>query len=252
MDTKIISRGLKALCRSSAKHYPGIWLVTGILSGVYALYLAIEETPKAMEVIDKKKEEEGELGITEIVKSTWKIYVPSIAAETCSIFLILGSHGVLSKRYRALAAAYSFTSAAYGEYKNKVVSVIGEEKNREIMDKIADDHIQKNPLREAEIITTGWGKSLCYDIVSGRYFMSDTEQLKEAVNEINRRMLTEMFISLNDFYSEIGLPEISIGDDLGWNIDKGFIELSFSTKMSEDMRPCIVVNYYVLPEYRTF
>lgn len=82
--------------------------------------------------------------------------------------------------------------------------------------------------------------------------MSDIWRLKDAASELNRQMLTEMFISLNDFYSEIGLPEISIGNDLGWNIDKGFIELSFPTKMSEDMRPCIVVNYYVLPEYRTF
>ena len=35
-----------------------------------------------------------------------------------------------------------------------------------------------------------------------------------------------MYISLNDFYYEIGLDNIKLGDELGWNIDDGYIDLS--------------------------
>ena len=32
-------------------------------------------------------------------------------------------------------------------------------------------------------------------------------------------MMNDMYISLNDFYYEIGLDPIKIGSDIGWNID---------------------------------
>jgi hypothetical protein len=58
-----------------------------------------------------------------------------------------------------------------------------------------------------------------------------------------------MYVSLNDFYYEIGLRSTAMGDDLGWNIDKGLIELGFSTQLSEDGSPCLVVDYQVAPMY---
>jgi hypothetical protein len=90
---------------------------------------------------------------------------------------------------------------------------------------------------------------LCYDAVSGRYFKSDIDKLKKAENILNRRLVEEMSISLNDFYYEIDLPEIDIGDDLGWNIDKGYIELMFSAQLAEDGTPCLVVGFQVTPKW---
>ena len=62
-------------------------------------------------------------------------------------------------------------------------------------------------------------------------------------------MRDEMYISLNEFYYEIGLNPISIGDDLGWNIDHGYIELSFSSQLTDDGNPCLVIDYQVTPRY---
>ena len=58
-----------------------------------------------------------------------------------------------------------------------------------------------------------------------------------------------MYVSLNDFYSEIGLPEVSIGEDLGWNMDDGYIEIDFSSQLSEDERPCLVLEFNISPRY---
>ena len=62
-------------------------------------------------------------------------------------------------------------------------------------------------------------------------------------------MLGDMYVSLNDFYYELGLKGTDLGDQLGWNINRGFIDLRFSTQLSEDDTPCLVIDYAVPPRY---
>ena len=55
-------------------------------------------------------------------------------------------------------------------------------------------------------------------------------------------MRDEMYISLNEFYYAIGLDGIKVGEDLGWNIDTGYIELDFSSQLAKDDTPCLVID----------
>ena len=75
------------------------------------------------------------------------------------------------------------------------------------------------------------------------------DKIKKAENELNRQMRDEMYISLNDFYYEIGLDNIKLGDELGWNINDGYIDLSFSSQLTSDETPCLVIDYAVAPRY---
>ena len=84
---------------------------------------------------------------------------------------------------------------------------------------------------------------------SGRYFKSDIEKIKKAECELNRQMLDDMYVSLNDFYYEIGLDSVKLGDELGWNVDSGYIDLSFSSQLASDGTPCLVIDYSVAPRY---
>ena len=79
-----------------------------------------------------------------------------------------------------------------------MVETIGKKKEQAIRDDIAKDRVTANPVRE--VVVTDRGSTLCYDSLSGRYFKSDIETLRKTVNDLNRRMRDEMFISLNDFY----------------------------------------------------
>ena len=69
------------------------------------------------------------------------------------------------------------------------------------------------------------------------------------MNKLNRDMLDEMFISLNDFYYEIGLSNTKLGDDLGWNVSEGLIDLKFSSQLTDDGTPCVVMDYSIAPKY---
>ena len=67
------------------------------------------------------------------------------------------------------------------EYKTKVVQEIGKTKETKIHDEVVKDHISKNPPNIDNVIMTGSGDVLCYDMLSGRYFMSSYETIRQKI-----------------------------------------------------------------------
>ena len=66
-------------------------------------------------------------------------------------------------------------------------------------------------------------------------------------------MLSENYVSLNDFYDELGIGPTKLGDDLGWDIYKdGLIDIAFSSRLAEDGTPCLVMDYSVAPRYEYY
>ena len=161
---------------------------------------------------------------------------------------LIGASSVNAKRNAALITAYNLSATALSEYKEKVLETVGEKKEQIIRNKIAEDQINKEPVNQSAIIVSGNGNTRCFDMITKRRFISDIESIKRIINELNRRMVNgEDYISLNEFYSELGLDEVSIGDELGWNVTRGLIEANFSAQLDSDGVPCIVIDYIVEP-----
>ena len=251
-----------------AEHSPEILTGIGITGMVTAMVLAVKATPKALELIadatnekannlieteefEDKDSFEKAVALTPVekVKSAWKCYIPAAVTGTVSIVCLIGASSVNHKRNAALVTAYTISETAFSEYRDKVIESIGEKKEREIRDEVAKDKIAKNPVKNCEVFVTEKGNTLCYDAVSGRYFRSDIDKIKKAENELNHRLISEMYISLNEFYYEVGLPGTKMGDELGWNIDGGLIGLDFSSQLGEDGTPCLVIDYRIAPRY---
>lgn len=244
----VIAKGVQTVMK---KHSPEILTGIGIAGMITTAVMAVKVTPKALELIEEKKKEieVEELTAIDTVKSTWKCYIPAAITCTMSAVCLISANSVNARRNAALATAYTLSESALREYKDKVIETIGEKKEQAVRDSIAKDKIVDNPVSNREVIFTNKGDTLCYDVVSGRYFKSDINKIKNAENELNRRMRDEIYISLNDFYYEIGLSPISIGEDLGWNIDKGYIDLDFSSQLADDGTPCLVISHRVAPQY---
>lgn len=262
---KSVMKFIKTMKRGLGKHSPEILLGIGIASGITTTVLAVKVTPKALELIEKEKDRQNrtlieeskgpdcglitKLAPIEVVKVTWKCYIPAAISGVASIACLLGSHSVNAKRNAALATAYKLSETALNEYREKVVEEIGEEKEKAIRDKVAQKHLDENPVSKSEVIVTGSGKQLCYDGISGRYFESDIQTIRAAVNNINETMVYEMYAALNDFYNEIGLSNTDMGDELGWNLDDGLLEISYGAMVADDGRPCITLEYHIAPRY---
>lgn len=251
MNKKTVTRMLYNARTAMKKHSPEILTGIGIAGMITTTVLAVRATPKALILMEEKKKEteQDALAPIEVVKTTWICYVPAAVTGAVSVACLVGASSVNVRRNAALATAYTLSESALKEYQNKVVEVIGEKKEQAVRDAIAKDKIEQNPVSSREVIITEKGNTLCYDVNSGRYFKCDIDKLKRAEAELNRRMRDEMYISLNDFYYEIGLNGIGVGDEVGWNIDKGYIDLEFSSQLAEDGTPCLVIGYHIAPRY---
>lgn len=259
---------VNAVKSTLTKRSPEILTGVGIAGMITTTVLAVKATPKALMLIEDEKraqnrrfmekaEKSGDkchpqinkLKPTETIKVVWRCYIPAAITCTVSIACLIGASSVHLRRNAALATAYQLSTTALTEYKDKVTEVLGERKEHDIREKIAEDKVKSNPVSKNEVIVTGGGDTLCFDALGGRYFKSSIDKIRKAENELNRMMLRDMYVSLNEFYDELGLSHTKLGDELGWNLDDGLIELEFSSQLAEDETPCLVISYTVSPNY---
>jgi Family of unknown function (DUF6353) len=246
---------------------------TGILTGVgvagtiSTAVLTARATFKAVEIIkkaDENFEERAKEMLTEgytdndlalalrpmdmqqKAKLVWKAYIPPFGVGVITISSIILANRVAGKQAAALAAAYSVSERALSEYREKVIEKLGESKESDIRDMVAEARMKKQPLNSREIIIAGTGDVLCFDILSGRYFQSSVEEIKKAENTVNFEIVNFMHCSLSKFYDEIGLPATGFSDHMGFNTEHR-CQVRFSTQMSSDDRPCLAIDFLVDP-----
>ena len=248
---KEIAKSFLSLKTAIKKHSPEILTGIGIAGMITTTVMAVRATPKALILIEERKEEIGaeKLVAMDMIKTAWACYIPAAITGTLSVACLIGASSVNARRNAALATAYTLSESALKDYQGKVIEMFGDKKNEAVKDAVAKDKVEKNPVITREVIITEKGNTLCYDAISGRYFKSDIEKIKKAECELNRQILDDMYVSLNDFYYEIGLDSVKLGDELGWNVDSGYIDLSFSSQLASDGTPCLVIDYSVAPRY---
>lgn len=252
MSKEGLKRTIKSAGRVLTKYSPGILTGIGITGMIGATFMAVKATPKALYLIEAKKEESEveELTPVETIKTCWKCYIPATLTTVLSAACLIGASTVSAKRNAALATAYSISEAALREYQEKVVEVIGEKKEKAVRDAVAKDQIERDPVTKSEVvIIDSNSNTLCYEPLSGRYFKSTIDKIKKAEIKLDRQMIQEMYVSLNDFYWEIGLDGTDLGDKMGWNLSKGYMDLSFSSQLTDDGTPCAVIVYGIPPVY---
>jgi len=279
MEMKSITQIAKNLGGVVSKNSPTILIGVSVAGLVTTTILGIKATPKALSVIDDHvwklyeneienpdetsfaewlgvdtneyswKDKSNILSRRERIRLTWKLYLPTAAVGIVTIACIIGANHISLRRNAALASIYGITEAAFKEYQTKVVETIGKNKELKVRDEISGDHIKKNPPGMNEVIFTGKGEVMCYDSLSGRYFKSDIEKIRRAVNELNRRLMTEMFITINELYDAIGLSNTALGHLMGWDIDTGMVEIDFSAQLTEEGDPCLALNYKIEPKF---
>ena len=254
---------IQTLHRGAAKHSPQILIGMGIGGSIIAGVLAVRATPKALRLMDEEKKRltavaqkkkknaapVAKLTPKETVRTVWKCYIPAVAVEAASIACILGGNSMNLKRNAALATAYGLTQNSFMRYQDKVIESIGEKKEKIIRDEVAEEELKEHPVWNTEVIMTGDGNVLCYDTISCRYFYSNREYIRRIVNDLDMRMRNDFYVSLNDLYYELHLEGSSIGDDIGWHIDNGYLDITFSSKITTDGRPYLVLIYLVSPKY---
>lgn len=228
------------------KNTPAILTGLSVAGVISAVGLAIKATPEAHREIQDARSELGEdLTPVDKVRLVWRHYVPTGAVVVLTVGTIIGAQSISHRRQAMIMSAYALTETSFREYQTKVRDELGEKKEDEIRDKIAQDHIMDVPMVNSQVIVTGNGDVTCFDSLSGRYFTSSMETIRQSVNDINEQCLNQENASQNEFYDKIGLSGVKFGEDQGWRVDH-LMKLHYTSEL-HDGKPVLVLEYPHLP-----
>lgn len=239
---------LSNLFKANVKqHSPLILSVAAGVGTFTTAYLAAKASFRAAKVIDRYEELEGisdnrKEQIKDRIKVTWKLYIPTAISASATIVCIAGSNRVGARKLLASQAALSMTQQLYSDYREKVIEQFGDKKEELVRAAVAEDRVKGNPPPSQEVLVTGPGNVLCCEMFTGRYFTSDMETLRRAQNDLNKKVLSQDYATMDDFYYLIGLKPTSYSGNIGWSSSRQ-MDLEFTTVLTEDGRPCLAFDY---------
>lgn len=226
-----------------ADHSPHILTAVGVAGTITTAVLTGKAAFKASSML---AEDSPHLTTKEVVQKTWKLYIPPVAVGALTVSSIILANQIGTRRAAAMAAAYATSERLAKEYREKVIEKFGETKDQAVRDEVMQDRMNNEPVSKREVIITGGGNVLCYEALTGRYFLSDMESMKKAVNDLNYKVINHYYASLSEFYDLLGLDHTDISDELGWNSDK-LLEPSFGTHIADDGRPALSISFDSTP-----
>lgn len=213
--------------------------VSGVLTTSYLAHKA---------AVEVSHDEDAPAGLSNKEKAQryWRVYIPVVVSGTLTVVCIIGSTKANGKRTAAAVTAYSLTERAFAEYKEKVVEQIGSGKEQKIRDEVAQDRVTRHE-GSKEVIVLGGGDVLCCELYTHRFFRSDMETLRKAMNDFNQVVVNQIYVSLDEFYDIVGLDYTSMSSHVGWEASK-LMELRFSTVFGPKQEPCLAFDYDPAPK----
>lgn len=241
----------------SLESKPELLIGVGIAGCISSVVMACKATLKANEIVEEMKEnleEDEELNKVEVVKETWKCYLPTVLTLSSGTACILAGTNIMHKKNAMLAASACAMAENLKTYAEKTEEIFGKDGAKKVRKEVAKEKASKSTAPDKEkiidnqVIIDGVTNCLCLDALSGIYFYSNMERLKEIENLLNKRMLLENYVMLNEFYEELGINGGDIGDMLTWCVEDGYIDLEFTSELTSDGRLAMVVSHGVLPK----
>ena len=183
-------------------------------------------------------------------KAGWKHYIPAALSGGIGIASAIGAHSMDQTVINNVSTAYNVLSASSQLFEKKVAENVSADKLSKIRSAVAEEEIKALPPPQKLYLEDGDDKIAWFkDEFSKRYFRSNTVKLGEVKNNINSTMLNEGFISLNEWYIQLGMDPIEIGWDVGWHatIPGELMDFHIEYSALEDGTPCGLVCFTPSP-----
>lgn len=225
------------------KQAPTILTGVGAVGVVATAVLTVKATTKASALLAEQHDEN--LDKFEIVKSCWRFYALPVATGIGTIACIFGANVLNRKQQAALTSAYIFLDQSFKEYRSKVKELYGE---KDVRKAIVED-------RQEEENLSPLGEKLIFYIEYYEHFFERTMlEVRDAEYALNRKMVVEGDVCVNDFLNLLGLPRTNIGSILGWSLDSnfdnygcGWIDFDHDFIKLSDME-CYVIDFITPPD----
>lgn len=141
--------------------------------------------------------------------NTFGLYLPTIVCGVATIGCILSSSFLSQKRQLSLVAAYAALDAKYKEIKN------------DYYEKHPDEYMTIRKKEYSESIQfmseNDYDELLYYDEYANRWFKRRPIEMMNAGYQFNRLFILRGYVSLNDYYTLVGLEPTVEGATIGWS-----------------------------------
>ncbi|MBO6285676.1 MAG: hypothetical protein J6O18_05150 [Bacilli bacterium] len=229
---------------------------------IAAVLLAVKQTYEFKEDVEELKKKkvyvdldgepkEGVLTKKETALLAAKRYYPVGILVVLDAACVIGSLKINHDRISSLLAACAVSNSALKEYKEAAKEVLGQKKQQEIQSAIDDKKLKEKPVETSNVIHELSDKrTLFFEPLSGRYFRSDIESVRKALNDLNAAFMYEAYITLNDWYDMLDIPRTELGDNVGWNGVNGLVDIGpDDARIASNGEPCIALVYHTEPTY---
>lgn len=237
---KNFMKNLSKMLDENAPTILSIMAIGGVITtGLFAANAALE----AKKILE---EEDEDIPKTEAIAKTWQCYIPPVVSGAITITAIIASDRINKSRILALASAYALSNENAKKYRDKVIKELGNRTDQKITDSIAKDKCKDIDTGKTTM-QLNQGQIWCVEGLTGQLFPCDQATIYKAVAEINKSLNGNGWVALNDFLYDIGCRQSRIGDSIGWHSEHGAIEVNFTSCLTKDNVPCLVLNYSTLP-----
>lgn len=213
---------------------------------------------KASKIIEENNMNDGRF--IDKAKLTWQLFIPPVILFAASVGCHAGSDIISIKRQATLIAIASAAESAKGNLKDAVKEVVGEKKAGKIEDAANQNKARRNLPKSPEVIEdTGFGKSLFYEPLTGKWFWSSHEKIIDVKTTIKDYMFYNDIAYVNDVIIEMGLKGCELGKYMGWSasqygehLDIGWIGAGseddrYYDPYSKEYIPYSIITYSIEP-----
>lgn len=256
-----ISRILDRIANTVGKRLPDILFGTSMAAGLGATIYGIAITPKAIDrimdyVIDNVPEEERRaLKVSELhkllpfkvkVRLLWKLYLPVAIGWGISLGTGIACDVMHNRREAAYATLAQVAEETLRDFKDSTKEIVGDKKYDEISAAAAQKKVEqaRTNADETYYVNKKTEGFKVIDDITGRKYIVDRDQLDHVELHLNKHLYSWTFVSINDFYRALGVPPVSIGEDLGWDSQDGDIDIVgvLETAFDDDGTPIGVLK----------
>ena len=204
---------------------------------------------------DAPKEFQG-LSKTERLLIAAKCYWLVALLFTLSSGSAIASVKFSNKQIQALAILASTSEAALTRNENAIEQMFGKNKLEKVKMMTNEQELKENevPFDDNLIERSSLGgNTLFFDPMCHRYFYGDITKIEHAINEANALLLHDCgFLSVNEFYSALGLEGVTWGEYLGWDTDTmgtRLIDVKLEYASNPHLQPIVILRCKTEPRH---
>ena len=214
----VVKSFLKTVWKWTKRNSPRLLAGGAITSTALGYFFMHKEAPIVRKKLDELPEDAT---IWDKVKVGGPVYLPAILMFLMSSGCIVGGCAVGEKRAAIMASLYSASEASIRRLEKKMVEELGEEKTQELHDKASEEAALLNaPENPNDIICTGKGNQLCYELMTGQWFRSSLPAIENDAAIFNKHLVHNCWMDFNDWLTDgLGISRARFAEFFGFNLD---------------------------------